>query len=406
MRIQEVSAQPLRMPANPLKPILVCFSHLRWSFVWQRPQHLLSRAARTYRVVFVEDPLIAPDGEPRLDLSHGPGAVTVAVPVLPEALGPEQRKAARRMLVDDLLESMGGSVAVSWFYTPMALEIYGHVESEVCVYDCMDELTGFRGAPPELRRYETALFRRADVVFTGGRSLYEAKRGRHANVHCFPSSIDAAHFRQARRPTAPEPADQSGIGQPRIGFFGVIDERMDMDVLAGIADLKPDWQFVLIGPVVKIDAADLPRRPNIHWLGSKRYQELPAYLSRWDLGFMPFAINEATRYISPTKTPEFLAAGLPVVSTPVADVARTYGKDGLVEIAAGAHEVAAKAALLLRRRRGRWLARVDRRLARMSWDTTWREMSEEIERARGRPSAAGLPVARRAAASAGEVSRV
>ncbi|MCL4766085.1 MAG: glycosyltransferase family 1 protein [Hyphomicrobiaceae bacterium] len=395
------------MPANPLKPILVCFSHLRWSFVWQRPQHLLSRAARAYRVIFVEDPLIATGGAPRLDLSHGPGAVTVAVPVLPEALGPEQRKAARRMLVDDLLESMGGPVAVSWYYTPMALEIYDHVESEVCVYDCMDELSGFRGAPPELRRYEAALFRRADVVFTGGRSLYEAKRRRHPNVHCCPSSIDAAHFRQARgRPAGPEPADQSGIGRPRIGFFGVIDERMDTALLAEMADLQPGWQFVMIGPVVKIDAGDLPHRPNIHWLGPKRYEELPAYLSRWDLGFMPFAINEATRYISPTKTPEFLAAGLPVVSTPVADVVRTYGGDGHVEIAADAREMAAKAAMLLGRPRARWLARVDRRLAAMSWDSTWRRMSEEIDLVRDSRSAAKPPVTRFAASGAGEVSRV
>lgn len=385
MRFREVPAHPTSLPANPLKPILVCFSHLRWSFVWQRPQHLLSRAARNYRVIFVEDPLPAPCGEPHLHLSYGPGAVTVAVPVLPETIGPDERLSACRALVDDLLESMGGQVAATWFYTPMALEAYDHIDADVCVYDCMDELSAFRGAPPELGHYENLLFDRADLVFTGGRSLYEAKRARHPNVHCLPSSIDAGHFRQARDPQANSvPADQAGITRPRIGFFGVVDERMDTELLARMADLKPGWQFVMLGPVVKIDPAELPCRPNIHWLGQKQYEDLPAYLSGWDLGLMPFAMNEATRYISPTKTPEFLAAGLPVISTPIVDVVRTYGKPGLVEIAADAEEAISKAEMLLQRPRSRWLARVDRLLGATSWDSTWRKMSQEIETIRMR----------------------
>ena len=406
MKFNEISSHASPLISNPLKPILVCFSHLRWSFVWQRPQQLLSRAARTYRVIFVEDPLFAPGGEPHLDLSYGPGAVTVAVPVIPERFRPVERRRARKTLIDDLLESMGAPVAVTWFYTPMALETFGDIEAEVCVYDCMDELSAFLGAPPELRRYESALFDRADIVFTGGRSLYEAKRDCHPNVHCFPSSIDAAHFRQARKPFGTEPADQARIGVPRIGFFGVIDERMDIALLDEMAQMQPGWQFVMLGPVVKIDTTDLPRRPNIHWLGPKRYEELPSYLSRWQIGFMPFALNEATRYISPTKTPEFLAAGLPVVSTPITDVVRTYGEPGAVEIAANAHEAMAKAAMLLKRPRNRWLTRVDQLLSAMSWDATWRRMSDEVDLLRTDRSASKLPVEHKSQLAAGEVSRV
>lgn len=407
MRLREVPARPNPSPVNPLKPILVCFSHLRWSFVWQRPQQLLSRAARNYRVIFVEDPLPAPDGEPRLDLSYGPGAVTVAVPVIPQSLGPEERLRACKALVDDLLETIGGRVAVTWFYTPMALEAYDHIDSDVCVYDCMDELSAFRGAPPEIGKFESALFDKADLVFTGGRSLYESKRTHHPNVHCFPSSIDAGHFRQARIAQGIlDPPDQAGISHPRIGFFGVIDERMDTALLAAMADLKPEWQFVMLGPVAKIDRSELPCRPNIHWLGQKRYEDLPAYLAGWDLGLMPFAMNEATRYISPTKTPEFLAAGLPVISTPVVDVVRTYGKPGLVEIASDAQEAVAKGEFLLRRPRTRWLARVDRLLAATSWDSTWRAMSRQIDLIRLRRSEVESRAPQLTSLEAGEVSRV
>lgn len=406
MKLHEVSAHVPPLTSNPLKPLLVCFSHLRWSFVWQRPQQLLSRAARDYRVIFVEDPLLAPCGEAHLDLSYGPGAVTVAVPVLPERLRQEERIKTCRLLIDDLLTSMGAPVSVTWFYTPMALETFEDVDAEVCIYDCMDELSAFRGAPRELRHYESALFGKADVVFTGGRSLYEAKYGRHPNVHCFPSSIDAPHFRQARKPFGTEPADQATIGRPRLGFFGVVDERMNTALLAEMADLQPDWQFVMLGPVVKINASDLPRRPNIHWLGPKRYEELPWYLSRWDIGFMPFALNEATRYISPTKTPEFLAAGLPVISTPITDVVRTYGDSGLVEIASTAQEAVEKAANLLNRSRTSWLGRVDRLLSTMSWDLTWQKMNEEIDRVRRRSISRKMPIRQTSDLGAGEVSRV
>ncbi|MDX6804938.1 glycosyltransferase [Terrihabitans sp. PJ23] len=298
---------------------------------------------------------------------------------------------AQRDLVDDLVESLPHRQWVHWYYTPMALSFSRHLSPGLCIYDNMDELSAFRGAPPRMVALERELLRRADIVFTGGQSLFEAKKDRHPNVHAFPSSIDAGHFHQARGKALDEPEDQAAIPHPRLGFFGVIDERMDVDLVGRMADLRPDWQFVMIGPVVKIDPAALPQRPNLHWLGGKSYQELPAYLSGWDAGIMPFAINESTRFISPTKTPEFLAAGLPVVSTPIRDVIRPYGDLELVEIAADAETFVQKAEEAIARAGEPWLARVDEHLATMSWDMTWQSMDQLMASTSRRPAITDLP---------------
>ncbi len=354
-------------------PLLVCFSHLRWDFVWQRPQHLLSRAARHYDVLVIEEPIFKPGITPHMDVSKRPQGVTVAVPMLPEGLDQEDAILEQRDLIETMIGREAKSPRVFWYYTPMALAFSSELECDLCIYDNMDELSLFRGASQELLDLEAALFDRADLVFTGGMSLYEAKRNRHRSVHCFPSSIEFDHFVKARSITE-EPKDQAGIPGPRLGFFGVIDERMDLDLLGRVAELRPDWQFVMIGPVVKIDPASLPRRDNIHWLGGKNYKELPNYLAGWDVGFMNFALNEATRFISPTKTPEFLAAGVPVVSTPITDVVRPYGEKGLVEIAKTPLEVVRKVEGLLARPKEAWLQKVDRHLALGSWDKTWVSM--------------------------------
>ncbi|HWT31500.1 MAG TPA: glycosyltransferase [Propylenella sp.] len=371
----------IRVPA-PLAPststLLICFSHLRWGFVYQRPQHLLTRAARHYRVLFVEEAWFE-DTAPRLDLTEVKGGVIVAVPVLPHGMTGDEAEAAQKQLLNQLLAGERPEEIIAWYYTPMALGSSDHLEPDLCVYDCMDELSAFRFAPPNLIEREQALFDRADLVFTGGLSLYEAKRDRHPSVHAFPSSIDRAHFARAREPGS-EPDDQIGLPRPRLGYFGVIDERMDLELVAEMAALRPDWQFVMIGPVVKIDEASLPRAENIHWLGGRSYDELPDYLSGWDIGLMPFAMNESTRFISPTKTPEFLAAGVPVVSTPVVDVVRSWGDAGLVEIAATAPEMIAMADALLARPKAAWLEQVDRQLASLSWDRTWNEMHALMRR--------------------------
>ena len=370
--------------SSALKPLLLCLSHLRWDFVWQRPQHLLSRAAKEFRVVVFEEPMWREGVSPHLEVTKRQGDVRVAVPILPNGMDGLDAIMAQRKLLERFLGSEPGKSRVFWYYTPMAMAFSSHLSADAVIYDNMDELSAFCGASPEMISNEEDLFARADLVFTGGMSLYEAKKHRHPSVHGFPSSIEAAHFAKARTARR-DPADQAGVAGPRLGFFGVVDERMDIDLVGAVADARPDWQIVMLGPVVKIEPATLPRRTNIHWLGSKKYEELPAYLSGWDVGFMPFALNESTRFISPTKTPEFLAAGVPVVSPAITDVIRPYGQKGLVEIAETAADVVAAAERLMARPKAPWLLRVDRHLATGSWDLTWGSMRRLIADAMGEP---------------------
>jgi glycosyltransferase involved in cell wall biosynthesis len=359
------------------QPDLLCLSHLRWDFVFQRPQHLLTRAARGQRVFYVEEPL-AGDGPPRLDVRTTPQGVHVVVPRLPHGLAGDAADDALRALLDGLRLRHDVRRYVLWYYTPMALGFTRHLRPVATVYDVMDELSLFKFAPPDLLEREAELYRRADVVFTGGRSLYEAKRDRHANVHCFPSSVDAAHFAAARGGVA-DPADQADIPRPRIGFFGVIDERMDIELLAGVAAARPAWQIVMLGPVVKIDPGVLPRPSNIHYLGGKKYEELPHYIAGWDVAMLPFARNDATRYISPTKTPEYMAAGKPVVSTSIRDVVRPYGQQGLVRIADTVDAfVEACEAAMAEDAAARLLAH-DAFLRQTSWDGTWAQMRNLVQ---------------------------
>lgn len=360
-------------------PIIACFSHLRWNFVFQRPQHLLTRAARDHRVVFFEEPEYECAASPQLRLTPAQANVTVAAPVLPVGIAEDEAVRMQRHLLHTLLAGLGRDRLILWYYTPMALAFSRQVEADLCVYDCMDELSAFLNPPAGLLDLEEELFQRADLVFTGGHSLYEAKRSRHGSVHVFPSSIDVSHFGQAREGRR-DPPDQSPIGWPRIGFFGVIDERLDMDLVAKASRDMPDCHFVMIGPVVKIDEAMLPRAANLRWLGPKSYGELPDYLANWNAGWMPFALNEATRFISPTKTPEFLAAGLPVVSTAITDVVRTYAPGGLVTIA-GPESVVSCLRTALESPRADWLSRVDAWLAGTSWQMTWDAMAGHMARA-------------------------
>ncbi|HEX2208871.1 MAG TPA: glycosyltransferase family 1 protein [Longimicrobium sp.] len=364
-------------PARARKPDLLCFSHLRWNFVYQRPQHLMSRFGRDRRVFFWEEP-VHDDAGPRLEVTRGAEGVTVIVPHLP-AMDGAQTEAALLRLLDGWMAEEGIGRFVTWFYTPMALGWAGHLDPLATVFDCMDELSAFRFAPPQLVEREAELMRRADLVFTGGPSLYEARRNRHPSVHLFPSSIDVAHFAAARGPRA-DPADQAGIPHPRIGFFGVLDERFDAELVRGIAHARPEWQIVLVGPVCKVDAADLPHAPNLHYLGPKSYPDLPAYIGGWDAAALFFARNESTRFISPTKTPEYLAAGKRTISTPIRDVVRAWGDGGLVRIACTVEEwVDAIEEALADEGRDAWLARVDARLARTSWERTWAEMDALID---------------------------
>lgn len=364
----------LQQPRETRRPLLLCFSHLRWNFVFQRPQHLMTRAAVDHEVIYIEEPQDGDSAGWKIARDRG---ITIATPILPAGGSHATRVAAQAALLDDLLDTRMPDIA--WYYTPMALEISDTLVPTVTVYDNMDELALFHGADSRIRQLEARLMARTDVVFTGGHSLYQAKRHLHDNIHGVPSSIDRQHF--APNPAAPlaDPADQAEIAHPRVGFFGVIDERMDLGLVGALADRCPDTQFIMVGPVVKIDPASRPQRPNLHWLGGKAYADLPAYLQHWGCGFMPFALNDSTRFISPTKTPEFLSAGLGVVSTAITDVQHPYGDLGLVGIATDADgfALAIDAAILAAADPG-WQRRVQRQLDSGSWNSTWAFMRGEI----------------------------
>jgi UDP-galactopyranose mutase len=368
-----------RVPAASAASLdLVCLSHLRWNFVFQRPQHLMTRAARDRRVFFIEEPVFdASAGRQSVEIYSPVANVHVVVPHLAHPAATVIDGERQRMVVDELLRAFDVSDYVLWYWTPMSLGCTRHLRPRAIVFDCMDELSGFAGAPPALRQMERELIARADVMFTGGVSLYEAKRTLHPNVFPFPSSVDAPHFARARG-IERDPVDQAAIPHPRIGFFGVIDERMDLGLLAGVADRRPDWHLVLLGPTCKIDPAALPARANIHYLGMKPYEQLPDYLAGWDAAMLPFARNDATRFISPTKTPEYLAAGCPVVSTSIRDVVRPYAELGLAHIADDPDAFVRATAAAMREDAAVRQQKVEAVLAGNSWDSTWARMNTVI----------------------------
>jgi len=391
---------PVELEAEPSAPgpeptTLICFSHLRWNFVFQRPQHLMSRFAREMNVIYWEEPVeIGPRETAYLQVREAPDSanVRVIVPHMPQGMPADAREAALSRLLDAHLATVRGTL-IAWYYTPMMLPFSKHVTPDVTVYDAMDELSKFKFAPTHLLDLEQELIDRADIVFTGGSSLYEAKKDRHHSVHCFPSSVDRAHFCKARSRQF-EPGDQEDLPRPRLGFYGVIDERFDTALLDEVAMIRPDWSFVMVGPVVKISEDELPKRHNIHYLGAKTYAELPAYLSGWDVALMPFAMNESTQFISPTKTPEYLAGGKPVVSTPIKDVVRHYGQLEGVKIASTQEEfvAACEAALALSHNpESGWLAEADLLLSATSWDTTQARMAGLLGQLLGTGTGADSP---------------
>ncbi|HXH00070.1 MAG TPA: UDP-galactopyranose mutase [Sphingomicrobium sp.] len=335
------------------------------------------------QVLFWEEPHFDAQGASWLERAYPVDGVEVITPHLVEGTAPELVNDQLQILLDETLASRTGPL-VRWYYTPMMLPFSRHLRAECTVYDCMDELANFDFAPPELPGLECELLHNADVVFTGGVSLYEAKRSVHPSVHAFPSSVDVAHFKSARE-IGDEPLDQASLPANRLGFYGVIDERIDLALLAAVADARPNWTIVMVGPVAKIDPATLPKRENIHFLGSKTYDELPLYAAGWDVALMPFAINAATQFISPTKTPEYLAAGLPVVSTTITDVVRHYGELEGVKIATTPDEFVAACDQLLglgRSQSSPWMVEADHLLADLSWDKTVGEMLAHIDQHR------------------------
>lgn len=358
---------------------LICFSHLRWDFVFQRPQHLLTRFANALTVYYIEEPVFDTAGAAHYTYLNRDNGIVVMVPHLAPGQSPDDTIYVLKKLLDQFLENKGLDDVAFWYYTPMALEFSRKHNPKVTIFDCMDELSAFKFAPEKLKSLEKELLQKADIVFTGGNSLYEAKKKQHNNIYPFPSSIDKKHFAAARTIK-----NSSGIQadrlKPKLGFYGVIDERFDIDLIREIADSRPEWEIILIGPVVKIDPQTLPQNANISYLGSKSYQELPAQMANWDIALIPFLLNESTKFISPTKTPEYLAAGLPVISTPITDVVNPYGINKLVHIGQTAEEFIIAAELVMsNKKREKWLKEVDAFLDQNSWDLTCERMLELIK---------------------------
>lgn len=294
---------------------MVVFCHLRWEFVYQRPQHLISRMAKNFKILFVEEPISFSDGE---EFS----AHMIQVNRNLAVMQPKVRSIADipRVLNQYIANNV---VPMAWFYSASFVSILDFRTFETVIYDCMDELSLFKGAPQQLIDNERTLLSQADIVFTGGKSLYESKQQLHDNVYCFPSSVDQEHFATALNGIA-IPDDISQIPSPIVGYFGVIDERINLELISESARLLPNVSFVMIGPLAKISENDLPRLSNLHYLGMKSYEQLPAYLKAFDVAMMPFALNDATKFISPTKTLEYMAAGKPIISTRIKDVERDY----------------------------------------------------------------------------------
>jgi glycosyltransferase involved in cell wall biosynthesis len=377
-------------------PTLIVFCHLRWDFVFQRPQHLMTRLAEHYNILIVEEPIYQ-EGQAHLQKREVAPNITVCQPhtaIHAHGFNDEQFPTLQTLLGDLVPE---GEQPVVWFYTPMALPLLQCFDPSLVIYDCMDELAAFKNAPAQLLEREAALLNIADLCFTGGPSLYESKRERHGNAHCFSSSVDAAHFRQALDRGNSHP-DQEHIPHPRLGFYGVIDERFDTELVKEMAEAHPEWQIVLVGPVVKIDPANLPKSSNVHYMGQRTYDELPKFLAGWDLALLPFALNESTKFISPTKVLEYMAAELPSVSTPITDVKVPYGD--VVAVAEGAQEYIAACERMLAlsaTERADLAARVRAVVAKTSWDITASRMHELIQTTQ--PGNANNKVQRLAAAT-------
>ncbi|HEX8875071.1 MAG TPA: glycosyltransferase [Nitrosospira sp.] len=357
---------------------IIAFSHIRWDFVYQRPQHLLSRLAENYKIVFIEEPMFH-EHDSFLEISAPGPNITVLRPHTPvNAAGFHDGQLPHLIKLMRQFVSMDEE-HMAWFYTPMALPLLQELDPSLVVYDCMDDLSSFKNSPKQMLQRENALLKAADLVFTAGPSLYRARRERHPNVHCFPNSIDMGHFEQARDRTNSHAAHED-IPGPRLGYYGVIDERVDTELIARIADAHPQWQIVLVGPVAGIDAATLPRRHNIHYLGQQPYESLPHFLAGWNACLLPFALNESTRFINPTKTLEYMAAELPIISTHVNDVADLYGEVVEITPSPQAFVRACENALLTTPEEcQRTISRMRQMVSQTSWNTTAEKMHDLIQ---------------------------
>ena len=358
---------------------IVCFSHIRWSDAWRRPQHLLSRFARNRRVYFIEEP-IAGEGPVRLEVQNKSDHLTIVIPHVSKLEDAHDREVTVRRLIDELLQEHYFEDYLCWYFTPNAIGYSRHLSPSGVVYDCIDGLTENADVDPQLKQREEELLTKCNLVITSGPGLYDAKRKKHSRVHCFASGVDSDHFRKARI-HHPEPFDQKIIPSPRIGFMGTLDNRVNFDLIRSVAKLRPQWHFVLVGKLRGIKESAIPAAPNIHYLGAKTYAELPHYLSGWDATILPYKHSEETRFLNPTKTLEYLSAGKPVVATSLRDVVRPFGKRGLVYIADTPFDFvrAVEKALMLSVNGKEWRSQVDSYLAQTSWEKTFNRIEELVK---------------------------
>ena len=361
-----------RIMTSPTKPVkkpayeMIVFSHLRWDFVYQRPQHLISRLSKTRKTLFIEEPI---GKGPNQSIGYEIEVVSPTLSVLKPKVDTiyDIHKILRQLQIQE--------VPIAWFYSPSFMELMPFIEPKKVIYDCMDELSLFKGAPTTIKEQEQELMKVANVIFTGGRSLFESKSKQQKNVHCFPSSVDLVHFKKATDEIK-IPDDLKEIPKPTIGYIGVIDERIDMKLLAETAKIMPDYSFVMIGPLAKIGEADLAKGDNIHYLGMKSYNELPNYLAGLDYTMMPFALNDATRFISPTKTLEYMAAEKPIISTAIKDVVSQYSD--CVKIVDSAEQFKKAVEAIENDKKRSFLPLYKNVLDTTSWDHTAMKMSELI----------------------------
>jgi glycosyltransferase involved in cell wall biosynthesis len=363
-------------------PIIV-HCHLCWDWVWQRPQQFISRLSARHKILFVET--IGPDphlSSPCARFWTAPDFPNVTILRLqfpcwrwPDGAFVDRE---RRRLVKEFLAGPGAGQfenAVQWFYDPMTVpSFHGYLGEVATVYDCMDELSKFREAPPSIRPRERKLLAAADVVFTGGRKLWESKRMLNANSHFYGCGVDSAHFGKAREPRTKIPADVAPLRKPVLGYFGVVDERMDYDLLVKLAEANPHWSIAMVGPTLKVHA--VPRLSNIHWLGQKAYADLPAYCKAFDVFLMPFALNEATEFINPTKALEYMAAGRPIVSTAVPDVITNFGE--VVHVAKSHEEFISHCREAIQRPNTKRIQAGLKKASDNSWDSIVARLEEHV----------------------------
>jgi UDP-galactopyranose mutase len=380
--------------SDPMTPGILCISHLGWDHVWQRPQQILSRLSQHYPVLYVAEPEIAPtaDGEPRLDLVANEEHLRAWQPVVPDR--PDILWSWRETytaLVQDLLrqegwlnQDSGSPVAtrplILWFYTPIPWYMLDHLPAQLVIYDVMDDLASFKGAASDLPERETQLLARSDLVFAGGRSLYNSRKEKHPSIHLFPSGVDVDHFASALEPGTDVPPEVTSLPRPILGYYGVIDERIDLDLLEEIARQRPDWSIVMVGPIAKLEPSQLPIAPNLLYTGQQPYSRLPSFLKGFDVCVMPFGINGATQSISPTKTLEYMAARKPIVSTPVPDVVTNWSEEVQIALDPDGFVQAIERALAeTGTERARRIVRQGRAVEHNGWERIVREMRTHIK---------------------------